>query len=530
MIEKDIDFNGEAKSKLRSGVNKIANAVKSTLGAAGTTVVLEDDLGRPHVTKDGVTVARYVNLSDPVEHLAAEIVKQASIKTADEAGDGTTTSIVLAQAIVNSAYKSLQESSNLNVTELRKSIEEASEVVCKFLDSKSKPVDKETLMYVATISANNDASLGKIISDAYNIVGVDGVLTIEESMSKETYVEIANGTRIKRGFHSPYLITDKEKNQAVLENPLVLVSDKKINTIEDISIPLKTAMTAKRPLLIVSDAEAAVVNTLNVNKARGILQVNILTPEGVGLNRFELLEDLAVMTGAVVVSDDTGNDWNGVTAEFLGEAKKSVSTNKETILTLNLKKTADAVSEQAKRVKSMLKSKEDTENDWHYKDRLSRLSGGIAAIYVGALSEVEMKEKKDRVDDAVSATKAALEEGILPGGGSALVHATGKLLSKQLNGKTSEVKEGYKILYNAIQEPFISILNNAGVNSEKNLEIVVNSGRHTTGYDVKKDRIGDMYSFGIIDPLKVTKNALRNAVSVATTILQTDCVISNKRA
>lgn len=530
MIEKDIDFNEDAKDKLRSGVNKIANAVKSTLGAAGTTVVLEDDLGRPHVTKDGVTVARYVNLSDPVEHLAAEIVKQASIKTADEAGDGTTTSIVLAQAIINQAYKSLESFPNLNVTELRKSIEEASEVVCDFLDSKSKPVNKETLKYVASISANNDSELGKIISDAYNIVGVDGVLTIEESMSKETYVDVAEGTRIKRGFHSPYLITDKEKNQAILDNPFVLVSDKKINTIEDIEIPLKVAMNAKRPLLIISDIETAVVNTLNVNKARGVLQVNVLIPEGVGLNRFELLEDLAVMTGAVVVSDDTGNDWNGVTAEFLGQAKKSVSTNKETIVTLNLEKTADAVKKQVERVKSILKSKEDEDNHWHYKDRLSRLSGGIAAIYVGALSEVEMKEKKDRVDDAVSATRAALEEGILPGGGSALLHATNKLLSMQLKGKTNEVKQGYHVLYKAIEEPFISILSNAGADAEKNSEIVLNSGRYTTGYDVKKDRVGNMYSFGIIDPLKVTKNALRNAVSVATTILQTNCVISNKRA
>lgn len=260
------------------------------------------------------------------------------------------------------------------------------------------------------------------------------------------------------------------------------------------------------------------------------MQVNVLAPEGVGLNRFELLEDLAVMTGATVVSDDTGNDWNGVTAEFLGEAKKSVSTNKETILTLNLKKTAAAVKEQAERVRSILKSKEDTDNNWHYKDRLSRLAGGIAVIYVGALSEVEMKEKKDRVDDAVSATRAALEEGILPGGGSALFHATSKLQSKQVKSKSKEIQKGYHILQNAIEQPFITILENAGANHTHAAFEIFKSGRHTTGYDVKKNRTGNMYSFGIIDPLKVTKNALRNAVSVATTILQTNCVISNKRA
>jgi len=315
-----------------------------------------------------------------------------------------------------------------------------------------------------------------------------------------------------------------------LENHLVLIADKKVNTMEDITPSLKVAMGVKRPILIIADVETAVMNTLNVNKARGILQVNVLAPEGVGLNRFELLEDLAVMTGATVVSDDTGNDWNGVTAEFLGEAKKSVSTNKETILTLNLKKTAAAVKEQAERVRSILKSKEDTDNNWHYKDRLSRLAGGIAVIYVGALSEVEMKEKKDRVDDAVSATRAALEEGILPGGGSALFHATSKLQSKQIKSKSKEIQKGYHILQNAIEQPFITILENAGANHTHAAFEIFKSGRHTTGYDVKKNRTGNMYSFGIIDPLKVTKNALRNAVSVATTILQTNCVISNKRA
>ena len=530
MIEKEIDFNQDAKHKLRSGINKIADAVSSTLGAAGTTVILEDDLGRPQITKDGVTVARYVNLSDPVEHLAAEVVKQASIKTADEAGDGTTTSIVLARAIVNNSLGAIEEDSTLNVTGLRKAIEGSCDLITSFLDSKSKPVDKNSLESVASISANNDYDLGKIIAQAYDKVGVDGVVTIEESMGSNTYVDIVEGTRIKRGFKSPYMITDKEKNQCVLENPYVLVSDKKVNTIEDIEVPLKYAMGSKKPLLIIAEVETAVMNTLNVNKSRGVLQVNVLSPEGVGLNRFELLEDLAVMTGAVVVSDDTGNDWNGVTAEFLGEAKKSVSTNKETILTLNLKKTADAVKAQAERVKSILKNKEDVDNDWHYKDRLSRLSGGIAAIFVGASTEIEMKEKKDRVDDAVSATKAALEEGILPGGGVALYNAVSKLNGQVLRGKTKEIRAGARILQMSLMEPMKTILLNAGVKVKKIEDQMVDSGRFTNGYDVKKGRFGNLYTIGIIDPLKVTKNALKNAVSVATTILQTNCVISNKRA
>lgn len=531
MIEKDIDFNQDAKNKLQSGVNKIADAVKSTLGAAGTTVILEDDLGRPHVTKDGVTVARYINLSDPVEHLAASIVKQASIRTADEAGDGTTTSIVLSQAIVNESILALENDSTLNPTSVRKHIEDGVEIVCDYLENKAKPVTKETLISVASISANNDPELGEIIAEAYDKVGVDGVVTIEESMGSQTYVDVVEGTRIKRGYHSPYMITDKEKNQAILENPLVLISDKKVNTVEDVEIPLKFAMQAKRPLLIVADVETAVMNTLNVNKARGVLQVNVLAPEGVGLNRFELLEDLAVMTGGIVVSDETGNDWNGVTSEFLGEAKKSVSTNRETILTLNLEKTADAVSDQAERVRLILSNKEDTDNDWHYKDRLSRLSGGIAAIYVGALTEVEMKEKKDRVDDAVCATKAALEEGILPGGGAALAHAASKLLKYIRESKTNDEKQGFFILYNSLFSPIETIMKNSGVDdTDKPLSKIQDCGRFTTGYDVKKRSVRNMYTAGVIDPLKVTKNALKNAASVATTILQTNCVISNKRA
>tara|TARA_Y100000114_G_scaffold143463_1_gene151032 strand:+ start:986 stop:2575 length:1590 start_codon:yes stop_codon:yes gene_type:complete len=529
MIEKNIDFHDDAKVSLIEGVNKVADAVSSTLGAAGTTVILEDQTGRPHITKDGVTVAKTINLSDPVEHLAAEIIKQASIKTADEAGDGTTTSIVLARAIIRNAFEKIKENPKINVTKLREEIEYLSDKVYQYLDKKAKPVDEQSVESVATISANNDATLGKIISQAYNKVGVDGVVTIEESMTSETYVEIVEGTRIKKGFQSPYLITDKEKNTVVLDNPFVLISDKKIDVLEDIEVPLKAAMNTKRSLLIISEIEQPVMNVLNVNKAKGILKVNVLPPEGVGLNRFELLEDLAAMTGAIVVSDQTGNDWNGVTPEFLGEAKKSVSTNKETILTLNLKKTADAVSSQVERIKSILKNKEDVSNDWHYKDRLSRLSGGIAAIFVGAHTEVEMKEKKDRVDDAICATRAALEEGILPGGGVALFHASSTIFGMAV-GKKEERRIACEILYKALEEPFKTIVNNSGLNVDHIEEKIIKSGRHSYGYDVKNKRTGDMFKYGIIDPLKVTKMALKNAISVSNTILQTNCVISNKRA
>src|SRR6056300_577087 len=350
MIEKDVIFNENARFKLSNGINLLANAVKQTLGAAGNTVILEDEIGRPHITKDGVTVAKSINISDPVEHLGATVVKQASIKTADEAGDGTTTSIVITQGLINKAFENV-DAGGLNVTKLRNALEDLSHEVIKSVTKRSKAVTEENLKDVATISANNDTELGEIIAEAYTRVGVDGVVTIEESMTKKTYIDVVEGTRIKRGFESPYMITDKEKNQAVLENPYVLISDKKIQVVEDIEPCLKVAMTSKRPILIISEMETAVMNLLNVNKARGTIQVNVISPEGVGLNRFELLEDLAMMTGAVLVSDETGNDFSAVDESFLGQVKKSVSTDKETIISLkNSEKIADAISQRAEMV------------------------------------------------------------------------------------------------------------------------------------------------------------------------------------
>ena len=530
MIEKTIDFDNEARIGLSDGINKLANAVKTTLGAAGNTVILEDDFGRPHITKDGVTVAKSINLSDPVEHLGATVLKQASIKTADMAGDGTTTSIVLAQALVNASFEQIDLSDKLNVTRLRTELDLISQEVIEYVESKSRKVTDETLVNVATISANNDQELGEIIADAYKKVGVDGAVTIEESMTRETYTEIIEGTRIKKGYYSPYMITDKEKNAAVLENPFVLVSDKKINTIEDIELLLQAAILKKRPILIVSEIETAVMNTLNVNKSRGVLNVNVVSPEGVGLNRFELLEDLAIMTGAIIISDETGNDFSAVTPEFLGEAKKSVSTDRETVITLISEKTADAVKERAEMVRNILKKKEDTANDWHYKDRLSRLSGGVAAIHVGAVTEVEMKEKKDRVEDAIHATRAALEEGIVAGGGIALYNASQKVMGIFAKSKNKERKIAAYIMAKALRAPLIQILENASYSLDDFETKMDKVRRQGYGLDVRKLRFGNMFDLGIIDPLKVTKNAVSNATSVAITILTTNCVVSNKRA
>lgn len=529
MIEKNIDFNEDARHSLKKGIDTLANAVKQTLGAAGNTVILEDEFGRPHVTKDGVTVAKSINLSDPVEHLGATVVKQASIKTADDAGDGTTTSIVLTQELVNRAFEKI-ESKNVNVTKLRNALEVLSNDVIASIKKGSRAVTEKNLKSVATISANNDSELGEIIADAYIKVGVEGVVTIEESMTKDTHTEILEGTRIKRGFHSPYMITDVEKKQAILEDPFILISDKKINTWEDIEPCCQFAMQNKKPILIVSEIEDTVMQLLNVNKTRGVIKVNVINPEGVGLNRFELLEDLAIMTGAIVVSDETGNDFSAVDESFLGVAKKTVSTEKETVLTLNSEKTADAVKERAEMVRNILKKKDDSSNDWHYKDRLSRLSGGIAAIHVGALTEVEMKEKKDRVEDAIFATRAALEEGIVAGGGVALYNAAMELQSRYFKETDDEMKAACSILASALISPIKHILGNASMSYDSFVEKMDNVRRRNYGFDVKRKKFGNMFSMGIIDPFKVTKNALQNAISVSITILTTNCTISNKRA
>ena len=529
MIEKNIDFDHDAREQLLNGVNKLANAVKQTLGAAGNTVILEDEIGRPHITKDGVTVAKSINLPEPVAHLGATAVKQASIKTADEAGDGTTTSIVITQELVNRAFEKI-DSKKLNVTKLRNSLESLSIDVISSIKKRSKEVTDDNLKSVATIAANNDPELGGIIADAYLKVGVDGAVTIEESMTKETYTEVVEGTRIKRGFDSPYMITDKEKNQAILENAFVLISDKKITVVEDIEPVLRVAMKSKRPLLIISEMETAVMNLLNVNKARGVLSVNVVAPEGVGLNRFELLEDLAIMTGSILVSDETGNDFTAIDESFLGQVKKSVSTDKETILSLSGENIDTIIKERADMVRNILKKKKDQSNSWHYKDRLSRLSGGIAAIHVGALTEVEMKEKKDRVEDAIFATRAALEEGIVAGGGVCLYNAAMEMQSRYFKEEDVETKEACLILSSALISPIKQILENASMSYDDFVEKIDTVRRRNSGYDVKNKKFGNMFTMGIIDPFKVTKNAIQNAVSVSMTILTTNCVISNRRA
>ena len=530
-IEKFVDFGDEANLFLRQGINTLANAVKTTLGAAGKTVIIEDDFGKPHVTKDGVTVAKSINLSHPVEHMGAAIIRDASVKTGDIAGDGTTTSVVLAQDIIKHATDKMQGELHLNHNVVRERMRAIGEDILEYLKKNTKKVTKKQLQSVATISANNDLVLGRVVAEAFEKVGTDGAVSIETSSNQKTYVKVVDGTRIKRGYASNYLITDREKSLCVLENALVLIADKEIKKWADIQFYLEASITQKRPLLIVGEVEQNVMANINNNKLRGALDICVVAPEGVGSNRLELLEDLAVMTGATVVSDDTGVDWTNVGVGNMGSVKKVVSSANHTILTLD-GTTSKEIKDQAKVVKSLLDSKDDPHNNWHYKDRISRLAGGVATIYVGAYTEVELKEKKDRVDDAVCATRAALEEGILPGGGAALYHASIYLFKKNMKPSSDQEHDAAAfILYNSLTSPIATIMINSGKTGAEVDDILRDMADKPieTGFDVIKKQTVDMYKAGIIDPAKVTTTAFKNALSVAEIVLQTNCIVTNKR-
>lgn len=530
-IEKFVDFGDEANLFLRQGINTLANAVKTTLGAAGKTVIIEDDFGKPHVTKDGVTVAKSINLSHPVEHMGAAIIRDASVKTGDIAGDGTTTSVVLAQDIIKHATDKMQSELHLNHNVVRERMRAIGEDILDYLKKNTKKVTKKQLQSVATISANNDLVLGRVVAEAFEKVGTDGAVSIETSSNQKTYVKVVDGTRIKRGYASNYLITDREKSLCVLENALVLIADKEIKKWADIQFYLEASITQKRPLLIVGEVEQNVMANINNNKLRGALDICVVAPEGVGSNRLELLEDLAVMTGATVVSDDTGVDWTNVGVGNMGSVKKVVSSANHTILTLD-GTTSKEIKDQAKVVKSLLDSKDDPHNNWHYKDRISRLAGGVATIYVGAYTEVELKEKKDRVDDAVCATRAALEEGILPGGGAALYHASIYLFRKNMKPSSDQEHDAAAfILYNSLTSPIATIMINSGKTGAEVDDILRDMADKPieTGFDVIKKQTVDMYKAGIIDPAKVTTTAFKNALSVAEIVLQTNCIVTNKR-
>lgn len=507
-IVKDLSFGTSAQEKIMVGVNKLAEAVSSTLGASGKCVIYEDALGRPIVTKDGVTVANSVVLMDPVENIGATLIKEAAQKTVKEAGDGTTTSTVLAHSI-------LQKYIEKNPKDLRKvksEILEASKKVITYLESSSTHVKGSMLHHVANISTNNDEKLGKIIADAYEKVGKEGVILMEESDTDETYAEIIDGVQFDSGLKSQHLVTDKEKNKSVLENPLILLVDSEVSTIRKIQAVLEYAIKNKRAILIVGSVSPQVLSALVMNKVNNNIKVNIIDPPGFSNLRKEMLDDLGALTGAKVISEELGDDLDLIDESVLGEALKVVTDDQNTIITI------EELSEEVKgRLDIIKKQLKEEKNPYLLKkleQRKAMLSGSVGMLYVGADSKIELKEKKDRVEDAIYAVKAALKEGIVPGAGMALHYATNQI--------ATDSKEGYKILFEAIKSPCKIILKNAGIKYAPYYD-------EGWGVNVVTGNPCNLIKEGIIDPVLVTKTALKNAVSVATTIMSADCIISNKR-
>ena len=508
-IVKDLTFGSAANSKIMAGVDKLANAVKSTLGASGKCVIYEDALGRPVITKDGVTVAESVVLMDPVENIGATLVKEAARNTVREAGDGTTTSTVLAHALL----KELSEfTSDDKIREIKRGVEDCAKEILDHLDDTSIPVDGEMLRQVAYISTNNDDQLGSFIGEAFERVGKDGVVLMEESETNETYVEFVEGTQFDSGLKSPHLITDKDKGTAVLDNPMVLIVSSPIPNIRKIQSVLEHVVKKNRSLLIVAEVEQQPYQTLLANKVKGNIKVNIVDLPGFGPTKQEAIEDLAILTGAKVINEELGDDLDLINPDVLGEAVKSVTNQKNTVLQV------EADHEQLRERIENVRERISAETNGYFRskleERLSMLTGKVGLIHVGADSQVELKEKKDRVEDAIYATQAALKEGIVPGGGASLLHASQKIKSKNA---------GYTALLRAIRAPFDTILKNA------NIAISEPIARKGFGIDATTGKKVNMIKAGIIDPVLVTKTALKNAVSVATTIISADCVISNKR-
>jgi chaperonin GroEL len=508
-IVKDLNFGSNAKDKILKGVEQLANAVQSTLGASGKCVIYEDALGKPVITKDGVTVAESVVLYDPVENIGATLIKEAAKNTVKEAGDGTTTATVLAYSLLNE-IEDYQGSDNIR--NIKNGIQSGYEKVVEYLSKHSKTVSGDMLTNVASISCNNDEEIGGIIADAYNKVGKDSVVLLEESQTAETYADIVDGVQLKCPLTSKYLITDKGREVAELDNPYVLIAMTPIQSIRSIQPILEHVIKKKRSLLIVGSVEEVPKSALLANKVKGNIKLNIIESPGFGPTKEDTIEDLATVTGAKIINESLGDDFDLVDISFLGEAVKSVTDNKNTILTID--KTETEFVERIKLVKKAIKKEKDPFMKKKLQERLAILSGNVGIVRVGANSQVELKEKKDRVEDAIYATKAALQEGIVPGGGIALLNAATNIV---------EDNDGETILSKSIIAPFRVILENAG------LEVKLPK-KDGFGIDVTTGEEVDMIKNGIIDPVLVTKTALKNAVSVVKTIVSADCIISNKRA
>lgn len=526
-MSKVIKFDVDARNSLKVGVNTLANAVRVTLGPRGRNVILQKKMAMPHITKDGVSVAKEIELQDPIENMGAQLVKEVASKTADQAGDGTTTATVLAQEIYNLGYKSV--AAGANPMELKRGIDEGVQIVVKELQNISKQIStSKEIEQVATVSANNDSEIGSMIASAMDKVGKDGVITVEEAKGTQTEVRVVEGMQFDKGYLSAYFVTNQDSMEAELENPLILLYDKRISAMKDILPTLEISAQTNRPLVIIAeDVDGEALATMVVNKLRGTLKVAAVKAPSFGDKRKEILEDIAVITGGVVISDEKGLSLEKTTIEQLGTSDK-VTISKDNTTIINGRGDGDSIKERVNLIKNQI---ENSSSDWDkekLQERLAKISGGVGILYIGATTEVEMKEKKDRVDDALHATKAAVAEGIVPGGGVALIRAQKALENSSntdLTNQNTDYITGIQIIKKAIEAPLRTIVQNGGGSAEVVINEVKN-GKDDYGYNARTEEYGNLLEQGIIDPTKVTRLALENAASIASLLLTTECVVA----
>ncbi|MCU4156359.1 chaperonin GroEL [Carboxylicivirga sp. A043] len=525
-MAKEIKFNIEARDLLKEGVDALADAVKVTLGPKGRNVVIDRKFGAPSITKDGVSVAKEVELSDPYANMGAQMVKEVASKTGDDAGDGTTTATVLAQSIINVGLKNV--TAGANPMELKKGIDKAVAAIVKNIKAQAQEVGEhsEKIEQVATISANNDNEIGKLIAEAMEKVSKEGVITVEEAKGTETTVEVVEGMQFDRGYISPYFVTDTEKMEADMENPYILLHDKKISSMKDLMPTLEATAQAGRSLVIVAeDIDGEALAALVVNRLQGRLKVAAVKAPGFGDRRKEMLQDLAVLTGGTVISEETGLTLEAVTIDKLGQAEK-VTIDKENTTVVNGAGEKEAIDARANQIKAQIANTTSDYDREKLQERLAKIAGGVAVLYVGAASEVEMKEKKDRVDDALSATRAAVEEGIVAGGGVTYIRSIAALAD--IKGETEDEQTGIEIIKRAIEEPLRQIVFNAGKEGAVVVQKVA-EGEGDFGYNARFDRYENLLESGVIDPAKVTRIALENAASIAGMFLTTECVLVEEK-
>lgn len=525
-MAKEIKFNIDARDELKKGVDALANAVKVTLGPKGRNVIIEKKFGAPHITKDGVSVAKEIELEDSFQNMGAQLVKEVASKTGDDAGDGTTTATVLAQSIVNVGLKNV--TAGANPMDLKRGIDKAVAKVVESIKSQSEEVgdDFEKIESVARISANNDSEIGQLIAEAIKKVKKEGVITVEEAKGTDTTVEIVEGMQFDRGYISPYFVTNTEKMECEMENPYILIFDKKISSLKEMLPILEATAQSGRPLLIIAeDVDSEALATLVVNRLRGSLKICAVKAPGFGDRRKEMLEDIAVLTGGVVISEEKGLKLDGATIDMLGRAEK-VTVDKENTTIVNGLGNKDAIASRVAQIKAQIEKTTSDYDREKLQERLAKLAGGVAVLYIGAASEVEMKEKKDRVDDALSATRAAIAEGIVPGGGVAYIRAIPSL--EGMRGDNDDETTGIEIVKRAIEEPLRQIVDNAGVEGAVVVQ-KVKDGKGDFGYNARTNTYENFFAAGVIDPAKVTRVALENAASIAGMFLTTECVIADKK-